>query len=150
SLPEDERSEQAAGRGVEWLLGLQNRDGGIPTFCRGWGALPFDRSGADLTAHAVRAWLAWRDRLPPPLRARVDHAIDRAIDYLRRAPRPDGAFVPLWFGNEASADEENPVLGTARVIAALAVLDGRGRSDVGPMLRSACRWLISAANADGG
>ena len=26
--------------GRDWLLGLQNRDGGWPTFCRGWGALP--------------------------------------------------------------------------------------------------------------
>src|SRR5213075_1225977 len=40
--------------GVHWLLGLQNRDGGFPTFCRGWGNLPFDRSGPDLTAHALR------------------------------------------------------------------------------------------------
>src|SRR5690606_15922333 len=23
--------------GLRWLLGLQNRDGGLPTFCRGWG-----------------------------------------------------------------------------------------------------------------
>src|SRR5262249_16997926 len=30
--------------GLWWLLRLQNRDGGWPTFCRGWGALPFDRS----------------------------------------------------------------------------------------------------------
>src|SRR6185312_8664340 len=41
-----------------WLAGLQNRDHGMPTFCRGWGKLPFDRSGSDLTAHAIRA--LWR------------------------------------------------------------------------------------------
>src|SRR5262249_31093968 len=34
---------EAAAAGIRWLLDLQNRDGGIPTFCRGWGALPFDR-----------------------------------------------------------------------------------------------------------
>ncbi len=39
---------QAARAGLIWLLALQNRDGGWPTFCRGWGVLPFDRSGADL------------------------------------------------------------------------------------------------------
>ena len=33
----------AAAAGVRWLLGVQNRDGGVPTFCRGWGTLPFDR-----------------------------------------------------------------------------------------------------------
>lgn len=45
--------------GLWWLLELQNRDGGWPTFCRGWGRLPFDRSAVDLTAHAVRALMAW-------------------------------------------------------------------------------------------
>ena len=39
-----------------WMGGLQNRDGGWPTFCRGWGLLAFDRSGSDLTAHALRAY----------------------------------------------------------------------------------------------
>jgi squalene-hopene/tetraprenyl-beta-curcumene cyclase len=43
---------------ARWVVRLQNRDGGFPTFCRGWGALPFDRSGADLTAHALRAFAA--------------------------------------------------------------------------------------------
>jgi squalene-hopene/tetraprenyl-beta-curcumene cyclase len=148
-LPRDDGCAEAAVLGIEWLLGLQNRDGGIPTFCRGWGALPFDRSGADLTAHAIRAWLAWREQLEPALRARVDRAAGRAIDYLRRVQRPDGAFVPLWFGNQAAAGEENPVLGTARVIAALGLLEGR-RSDVAAMLASARRWLLSAQNPDGG
>src|SRR5205814_1036115 len=56
--------------GIKWLLDLQNRDGGIPTFCRGWGALPFDRSAPDLTAHALRAWLAWFDEVPLELQKR--------------------------------------------------------------------------------
>ena len=58
----------AATSGVRWLLDLQNRDGGIPTFCRGWGKLPFDRSSADITAHALHAWSAWRLRLWKPRR----------------------------------------------------------------------------------
>ncbi len=45
--------------GIRWLLGVQNRDGGFPTFCRGWGKLPFDRSCADITAHALRALSIW-------------------------------------------------------------------------------------------
>ncbi len=65
------RSEiaQAVQRGVDWLCNLQNRDGGFPTFCKGWGTLPFDRSAPDLTAHCIRAlirfaFLAW---VPPRL-----------------------------------------------------------------------------------
>jgi squalene-hopene/tetraprenyl-beta-curcumene cyclase len=56
-----ERIEAAAKLGVGWLLDLQNSDGGWPTFCRGWAKLPFDRSGADLTAHALRALKAWQE-----------------------------------------------------------------------------------------
>jgi squalene-hopene/tetraprenyl-beta-curcumene cyclase len=54
------RTGEAAARGVQWLLDLQNSDGGWPTFCRGWGTMPFDRSGSDLTAHALRALAAWK------------------------------------------------------------------------------------------
>jgi len=49
--------------GIDWLVNLQNRDGGWPTFCRGWGRLPFDRSAVDLTAHAVRALYSWQTLL---------------------------------------------------------------------------------------
>ena len=56
--------------GLGWLAGLQNGDGGWPTFCRGWGHLPFDRSGADLTAHAMRAVAAWRELYDRPDRPR--------------------------------------------------------------------------------
>ncbi|MGB9688883.1 prenyltransferase/squalene oxidase repeat-containing protein [Thermogutta sp.] len=45
--------------GLQWLMDLQNRDGGWPTFCRGWGRFPFDRSAVDLTAHAIRALHGW-------------------------------------------------------------------------------------------
>src|SRR5262249_56792584 len=48
----DSEIRDSARRGIRWLLELQNRDGGMPTVCRGWGKLPFDRSGADLTAPA--------------------------------------------------------------------------------------------------
>ena len=36
--------------GLGWMNSLQNRDAGWPTFCRGWGKLPFDRSGTDLSS----------------------------------------------------------------------------------------------------
>src|SRR5258707_8802 len=55
------RDTYVFGPGIHWLLQLQNSDGGWPTFCRGWANLPFDRSGADLTAHALRAIAAWID-----------------------------------------------------------------------------------------
>jgi squalene-hopene/tetraprenyl-beta-curcumene cyclase len=58
--------DRAAAAGLRWLIGLQNNDGGWPTFCRGWGKLPFDRSAVDLTAHAIRAITVWLDILTSP------------------------------------------------------------------------------------
>jgi squalene-hopene/tetraprenyl-beta-curcumene cyclase len=137
--------KQAVTAGVEWLLGLQNRDGGIPTFCRGWGNLPFDRSSADLTAHCLRAWAAWRPELPPPLRHRIARATERAERFLRQAQEPQGAWRPLWFGNEFEPDECNRVYGTSRVLLALA------ETGVAPdCARTAALWLVHAQKPDGG
>jgi squalene-hopene/tetraprenyl-beta-curcumene cyclase len=139
----DDRLVAAAEQGIGWLLRLQNGDGGIPTFCRGWTNLPFDRSGADLTAHALRAWGAWRDRVSPALAARMEQAEARALDYLRKHQRPDGSWIPLWFGTQHAPDEENPTYGTAKVLQSLA-----GRDE--PMTQRGRQWLLSAQNPDGG
>jgi squalene-hopene/tetraprenyl-beta-curcumene cyclase len=102
--------------GIVWLLDIQNRDGGIPTFCRGWGTLPFDRSTPEITAHALLAWWSWHDKLHYSLQARIQKATKRAIRYLERVQLPDGSWLPLWFGNEQTSSEMNPVYGTSQVM----------------------------------
>ena len=139
---------RAACAGIGWLLDLQNADGGIPTFCRGWGALPFDRSSPDLTAHALRAWSAWRGALPAALRLRTERAMRRAIRFLDRAQRPDGSWIPLWFGNQSAPDDANPVYGTARVLEGLAALPD-AQAAFATEVRAA-RWLVGAQGTDGG
>ncbi len=158
------RSEifQAASRGLQWLLELQNSDGGWPTFCRGWGRLPFDRSGVDLTAHAIRALTAWKhtafhgdsaassvqsDRKSTihPMRRAMDRAIAAGLAFLRRRQREDGSWLPLWFGNEWANHEENPIYGTARTI--LAFSDAGSRTD--PCVLRAVDWLMRRQGPDG-
>ncbi len=154
------RAHCAAQAGIAWLLDLQNRDGGWPTFCRGWGQLPFDRSGCDLTAHALRALHAWRDKLRASaaiplddtlmanslMSVRITRAIDRGLRYLTEHQSPDGSWPPLWFGNQYDPAEQNLIYGTARVLLALKDLDLLGT----PAARRATAWLVSVQNADGG
>ena len=102
--------------GIRWLLDLQNRDGGMPTFCRGWGALPFDRSTPEITAHALLAWWTWMDELPDDMQKRIVASTELALAYLEKTQTPDGSWLPLWFGNEHTPDEMNPVYGTAQVL----------------------------------
>jgi squalene-hopene/tetraprenyl-beta-curcumene cyclase len=139
---------EAASAGIGWLLDLQNADGGIPTFCRGWGALPFDRSSPDLTAHTLRAWTAWRPALPVPLRTRTARATHRAVRFLERTQAPDGSWTPLWFGNQGAPDDANPVYGTARVLEGLAAL--ADAESVPATEQRAVRWLVGAQREDGG
>lgn len=144
----DAEHREAACAGVGWLLDIQNADGGIPTFCRGWGALPFDRSSPDLTAHTLRAWAAWRPALPAALRVRTGRAAARAVRFLARTQGADGSWIPLWFGNQGAPDDANPVYGTARVLEGLAALpDAEAAPDAE---RRAARWLVAAQGDDGG
>jgi squalene-hopene/tetraprenyl-beta-curcumene cyclase len=129
----------AVADGRRWLFALQNRDGGWPTFCRGWGHLPFDRSGPDLTAHALRGLTAGFPAVPRSW-------LSAGLAYLARQQRPDGSWLPLWFGNQYAPDEENPTYGTARVLAAYRDLDMMNSDPA----RRGIAWLLAAQNADGG
>jgi squalene-hopene/tetraprenyl-beta-curcumene cyclase len=144
-LLEGEVHRHAAIAGIHWLLDLQNRDGGIPTFCRGWGALPFDRSAPDLTAHALEAWSAWYSAVPVELQRRIVRARAGAVSYLVRCQAADGSWIPLWFGNEEMPGHVNATYGTARVVAAT-----KGEELAHSARRRGVRWLLQAQNADGG
>ncbi len=114
------KEEQAAIlNGCQWLIDLQNSDGGFPTFCKGWGKLPFDRSCADLTGHSLLALLGTAEKLQhyisPGLISKIDKAILKASDYLEKHQSDEGAWLPLWFGNQLTEDKTNPVYGTAKV-----------------------------------
>ena len=153
----DSAVREAAASGLRWLIDLQNSDGGLPTFCLGWGTLPFDRSSADITAHGIQAWLAWLNRLPE-LQQTMQNAIRAAVQFLHKRQRADGAWAPLWFGNEHAPEEQNLTYGTARVLGSLASLAAHGRGDwfetyferaLDQMLNSGMHWLLKAQQPNG-
>ena len=130
--------------GAKWLLKIQNRDGGWPTFSKGWGKLPFDKSSPDLTAHAMMALSAMREKFGHTSAA-VVRAVGRGMKYLARAQRADGSWVPLWFGNQFAPGKLNPVLGTSVVLKSLAEMNVT--ADIVP---AGVTFLLNAQNEDGG
>lgn len=169
---DQERKDLAvqAGAGVKWLLDLQNRDGGIPTFCRGWGTLPFDRSAPELTAHAYWAWRLWEPYLEPAISERLPGAMKNCRRYLEKTgrhfakleaartyanapknrvivPRRLEHWEPLWFGNERAPDEANPVYGTAAVLRGL---QGSKASADQVLIQKAVAFLLADQNPTGG
>jgi squalene-hopene/tetraprenyl-beta-curcumene cyclase len=147
---------RAVSSGLRWLLGLQNADGGIPTFCRGWGMLPFDQSSTDLTAHTIRAFNAWQCILKEPgLTVHVAHsaqllksmesATNKMSDFLQKSQNSDGSWFPLWFGNQHQRNDVNPFYGTAKVLRAIAQID-----HFDAIRRRSLYWIVKNQNVDGG
>lgn len=130
--------------GVNWLLGMQNSDGG-------WGAfdidnhyeylnnIPFadhgalvDPSTADLTARCIEVLaMLGHDRNYPP--------IARALAWLKREQEESGAWYGRW--------GVNYLYGTWSVLAALGAL---GEDPRETYIRKAVHWLEQTQNADGG
>ncbi|MFK7770207.1 MAG: prenyltransferase/squalene oxidase repeat-containing protein [Mariniblastus sp.] len=138
-----DKIHEAARLGIGWLVKLQNRDRGWPTFCRGWGKLPFDRSGTDITAHAIRSFLAWQNQIDDP---KIVHSIESGFAYLAKHQRKDGSWLPLWFGNQDTHDDENPCYGTAKVLMAYRDADSFDTKEA----QFGLRWLCENQNSDGG
>jgi squalene-hopene/tetraprenyl-beta-curcumene cyclase len=141
--PSTGRAEEAIQRGIQWLIGMQSRDGG-------WGAfdadnvtdlvnkLPFcdfgaviDPPSADVTAHIVEALAG--EGMADCAAAR------RGVAWLLRAQEPDGS----WFGRWGA----NYVYGTGAVVPALIAAGVRPDK---PCIRRAVAWLEQHQNADGG
>jgi squalene-hopene/tetraprenyl-beta-curcumene cyclase len=142
----DPSVQAAANKGIQWLLNLQNSDGGIPTFCKGWGKLPFDRSCPDITAHTIQAWRCWQDMLDAEMRRSLKKRIHKALLYLRSVQAKEGYWLPLWFGNPFAKNQLNPIYGTARVLIALSDFS---EETVRVMIKPAIDWLVSKQKPDG-
>jgi squalene-hopene/tetraprenyl-beta-curcumene cyclase len=134
---------EACRRGVNWVVGMQSRNGGWGAFDadnddRLVAALPFcdfgevtDPPSADVTAHALEM-LAAEPSAPP-------RALSRARAWLFAQQEPDGS----WFGRWGV----NHLYGTG---AALPALVAAGVSPQDHRIRAAVSWLERCQNPDGG
>jgi squalene-hopene/tetraprenyl-beta-curcumene cyclase len=146
----DEVTRMAAEKALVWLMDLQNADGGIPTFCRGWGKLPFDRSCPDITAGALLAFNRWIPSARAGSSVRVSRVMDKCVRYLRRTQSAEGAWHPLWFGTQLDDREENPVYGTARAVLSLRGMESTVPNGIEEMVAKGCRFLARSQNDDDG
>ena len=142
ALHELDRGEDAIARGVDWLVGMQSRDGG-------WGAfdvenkamwlykIPFcdfgkvtDEPSADVTAHSLET-LGTLGSHP--------EAAENGIEWLLSEQEEDGS----WFGRWGV----NHIYGTG---AALPGLEACGIPPDHPSMRRAVAWLDSVQQENGG
>ncbi len=130
--------------GITWLFNLQNNDGGLPTFCRGWGNLPFDQSCPDITAHGLRAFYEWYPFVSSEIQRKIDSSMKKMVEYLKTKQAQNGSWNPLWFGNQHHPQKFNLTYGTAQVIIAL-----RNLPVCNKLLENGEAWLIMAQNSDG-
>ncbi len=143
ALPEGDKGF-ARQRGVEWLLGMQSRNGGWGAFDRNntktfLRQIPFadfgellDPPSADVTAHIVEflGRLGYRPGFRP---------LDRALRYLWKEQEGDGSWYGRWGVNH--------VYGTGAVLPALAAC---GWDMADPRVRKAVQFVVSRQNEDGG
>ena len=140
--PDPKRMEAAVRRGIQWLLSMQNRDGG-------WGAFDRDNNKAFLCNIPFADHNAMIDPSTADVTARVleclgrfgwsaDHpAIQRALKFLLQDQCEDGS----WFGRWGV----NYVYGTSGVLRALETVSLTAKE----YCQRAARWLRTVQKADG-
>lgn len=145
--------------GCDWLVELQNRDGGIPTFSKGWGKLPFDKSCADVTGHAFLAISSclnsYHGEIDFATEKRYNRFLKTALVYLEKYQHKNGSWLPLWFGNQNTPDHTNPVYGTSRIVAYLRETsthkwkEKTTREKISRLADKGEEFLVSVQNPDG-
>jgi squalene-hopene/tetraprenyl-beta-curcumene cyclase len=134
----------ASGRAMNWVLAMQNRDGG-------WGAFDRDNDHEFLCHVPFADHNAMIDPSTPDLTGRVlemlgqlgrrvgDGAVDRAVAYMRRSQQADGS----WFGRWGV----NYIYGTWQALVGLAAVGLKPHDEA--IVRGA-NWLLAHQQPAGG
>jgi squalene-hopene/tetraprenyl-beta-curcumene cyclase len=137
-------NRDAANRGVQWILAMQNDDGGWAAFDRtrdrSWmEAIPFadhnamqDPSCSDITGRVIESLVTCNVEPTHP-------AIHRGVQYLIQTQQPEGCWWGRW--------GVNYIYGTWQAINGLM---SAGVSREHPSVVRAREWLLSVQSADGG
>lgn len=138
----EERYRDVIRRAVNWILGMQSKNGGFAAFdsdnCRyHLNEIPFADHGAlldpptsDVTARCATLLAGIQDH---------GRELDRSLQYLMQEQEKDGS----WFGRWGT----NYIYGTWSVLAAL---EKAGADPREPYIRRAVNWLKERQRSDGG
>jgi squalene-hopene/tetraprenyl-beta-curcumene cyclase len=141
----DARYDGSIERGVEWVMGLQSRNGGWAAFDVDnvydyLNNIPFADHGAlidpptdDVTARCVSMLAQLGETLGQ------SESLSRGVAYLLDTQMEEGSWYGRW--------GMNYIYGTWSVLCAL---NACGISHASPEIRKAVAWLVSIQNADGG
>jgi squalene-hopene/tetraprenyl-beta-curcumene cyclase len=139
------RYDQAIDRGVEWIKGMQSRNGGWAAFDVDniydyLNNIPFADHGAlidppteDVTARCV-SMLAQLGETPDR-----NHSLAKGLEYLLRTQTSDGSWYGRW--------GLNYIYGTWSTLCAL---NAGGLDHSSSEIRKAVNWLVAIQNPDGG
>lgn len=139
-----ENMQSAVDKGITWLLGMQNKNGGWAAFDKDNTSkiltlIPFadfgellDPPSVDVTAHVVEALGLYGKSMKDPV-------VARACRFMQMEQETDGP----WFGRWGV----NYIYGTAAVLPALEAVGEDMQADY---VQRACHWLVDHQNEDGG
>jgi len=134
-------------KAVDWLVFMQNKDGGFGAFHKEKNINPlisflagkiadsaeiFDQSSVDLTSHVLEAWAEYGFDLQHP-------SVQKAIQYFKREQKSFGSWEARWAVNYVHT--------AGNVLSSLSKI---GYDMDEPWVRRAATWVISKQNKDGG
>ena len=147
SYTDQPRLAEAIELGMDWMISMQNRDGG-------WGAFDRDNDRGFLNHIPFADHNAMLDPSSPDVTARVveclggfgwtasEPRIRRAVGYLLKEQHPSGSWYGRW--------GVNYIYGTSGVLRALAAVGANREIEVESAMKRAVDWLRSVQQEDGG